>query len=76
MVIFGIDSCLILYTHSNQHGPKEMMDEELGKLSIKDLVSSHCLVHHQQQHSPQEVTQPNTPTLRRNALKFIWPVID
>jgi hypothetical protein len=66
MVIFGIDSRLILYTRSNQHGPKEMMDEELGKLSIKDLVSSHCLVHHQQQHSPRElpnqIHQPSEET--------------
>jgi hypothetical protein len=55
MVIFGIDSRLILYTHSNWHDAKEMMDEELGKLSIKDLVSSHCLVHHQQYYSHQEL---------------------
>jgi hypothetical protein len=53
MVIFRIDSGLILLTHSSQHSPKEMADEGLGELSIKDLVSSHCLIHHQQQHSPQ-----------------------
>jgi hypothetical protein len=76
MVIFGIDSHLILYTRSSQHSPNEMTDEGLGKLSIKDLVSSHCLIHHQQQHSPQSITQPNIPTLRRNPLKFIQPVID
>jgi hypothetical protein len=53
MVIFGIDSCLILYTCSSRHSPKETTDEELGELSIKDLVSSHCLVQHHPQHSPQ-----------------------
>jgi hypothetical protein len=66
MVIFGIDSCLILYTHSSRHSPKETTDEGLGELSIKDLVSSHYLVHHQQQHSPQalpnQIYQPSEET--------------
>jgi hypothetical protein len=66
MVIFGIGSHLILYTRSSQDSPNKMMDEGLGKLSIKDLVSSHYLVYHQQQHSPQalpnRVHQPSEET--------------
>jgi hypothetical protein len=66
MVIFRIDSGLILYTYSSWYSPKETIDEGLGELSIKDLVSSHCLVHHQQQHSPQalpnRIYQPSKET--------------
>jgi hypothetical protein len=66
MVIFGIDSCLILYTRSSRHSPKEMTDEGLGELSIKNLVSSHCLMHHQQQYSsralPNRIHQTSEET--------------
>jgi hypothetical protein len=52
--------------HSSRHSLKETMDEGLGELSIKDLVSSHCLVHHQQYCSPQalpnRIHQPSEET--------------
>jgi hypothetical protein len=43
-----------------------MMDEGLGESSIKDLLSSHYPIHHQQQHSPQvlaiKIHQPSEET--------------
>jgi hypothetical protein len=47
-----------------------MTDEGLGELSIKDLVSSHCLIHHQQQHSPQELPNEYTNTCEETALSL------
>jgi hypothetical protein len=48
-----------------------MTDEELGKLSIKDLVSSHCLVHYQQQQSsPQELPNEYTKTSEETPLSL------
>jgi hypothetical protein len=46
------------------------MDEGLGELSIKDLVSSHYLVHHQQQHSPQALPNEYNNTSEETPLSL------
>jgi hypothetical protein len=50
----------------SRQSPKERRTRRLGELSIKDLVSSHRLIHHQQQHSPQalpnQIHQPSEET--------------
>jgi hypothetical protein len=47
-----------------------MTDEGLGELSIKDLVSSHYLVHHQQHYSPQELPNEYTNTSEETPLSL------